>query len=60
MTQTWTTVESNKVHIFWICPECSLGTCVLPNWSETNGAPVCLNCDVDMVFDRVEVLTQEK
>lgn len=52
--QIWHEIPNNAVRHIWRCDECGAVSTNTPDWYELNGTPVCVECDIDMDYQRTE------
>jgi len=48
-------LRKSDVIMVWKCPDCGKFCRVATSWTEKNGTPQCVECDVDCVFSHVLV-----
>ena len=51
----WTKISDYDVNHHWQCSICNAEADVAPGWYESNGTPVCIECDQDMDYQYTEI-----
>jgi hypothetical protein len=53
--QNWKIIEESKVRCWWRCSSCEYDISVDPSWYQSNGTPMCTDCDDDMCYLCTEI-----